>query len=251
MLFNSGRLSFLIFLFLLSACHSEKLGKLRRENDSLRNQLESQHSAMTTMIGARKWLDSIDANRNLLPTHLEEEIGYPEFSSRVEDINEFVKRSQKKLAIIEKSLESSKTRSSEHLMLVDEMKKELDLRVHNVVQLHGQLGSYKNDNSRLHATLNVKENDAEATLNYLSKQHEQLLALEAKMQMMINAFKVAEADAYYARARAMEETAKRTRFSRPKKRASLDEALELYKKSLSLGKKEASADIAKLEKMMK
>lgn len=241
----------MIFLFFLAACHSKKMGELRRENDSLRNALESEHRAITTVMDARKWLDSIDANRNLSASYVAEQTGHKDFRSRLADINRFVKSSQERLAIVERSLGSSKTESSAYLKHVDDVKKELQLRVNDVVRLHGQLASRKTENTQLQETLKVQENDVEATLNHLSRKHEQLLVLERKIQMMVSAFKVAEAEAYYARARAMEDVAKRTRFSPQKRRRSLGEALALYKRSLSLGKKEARTDIAKLEKMMR
>jgi len=59
---------------------------------------------------------------------------------------------------------------------------------------------------------------------------------------------VSEADAYFARAQAVEETANRTKLAPKKKKASYQEAIELYKKSLSLGKKEAQAKITALQK---
>jgi hypothetical protein len=46
----------------------------------------------------------------------------------------------------------------------------------------------------------------------------------------------------------VEETANRTKLAPKKKKASYEEAIQLYKKSLSLGKKEAQARITELEK---
>lgn len=250
MLLKPGRLSLIIVLLLLAACHSKKMGELRRENDSLRSQLESEHRAIATMMDGRRWLDSIDAKRNLSGIHIAEQTG-KDFKNRLAHINRFVKSSQERLAIVEKSLASSTTESSAYLKHVDDVKKELQLRVNDVVRLHERLASHIIENTELQETLKVHENDVEATLHHLSRKHEQLLVLERKIQRMVNAFNVAEAEAYYAHARAMEDVAKRTRFSPQKRRQNFKEALALYKKSLSLGKEGAGADIAKLEKMMR
>lgn len=217
----------------------------------MRNELQSEHRAITTMMDARKWLDSIDANRNLSVTHIAEQTGYKDFTSRLADIERFVESSQERLAIVERSLGSSKTESSAYLKHVDDVKNELQLRVNDVVRLHEQLASHKSEKTQLQERLKFQENDVEATLNHLSRKHEQLLLLERKIQMMVDAFNIAEAEAYYARARAMEDVAKRTRFSPQKRRQNFAEAVALYKRSLFLGKEEAIADIAKLEKMMK
>ena len=85
----------------------------------------------------------------------------------------------------------------------------------------------------------------------ITEKQQELLLLEARIEAMVNSFKVTEADAYYARARAVEEAARRTKLAPNKKRETYKEALELYKRSLSLGKQEAKTDIANLEKKLK
>ena len=62
--------------------------------------------------------------------------------------------------------------------------------------------------------------------------------------------KVNEADAYFKQAQAVEETAKRTKFAPRKKKRTRQEALELYKMALFLGKEEAQPRIAALEKKL-
>jgi hypothetical protein len=59
---------------------------------------------------------------------------------------------------------------------------------------------------------------------------------------------MSEADAFYARAVAMEEAANRTKLAPRKKRETLKEALELYKKALSLGRTDAQKKIDQLSK---
>jgi hypothetical protein len=75
--------------------------------------------------------------------------------------------------------------------------------------------------------------------------------LDQKVKNMVTEFQVSEADAYFARAKAVEEAANRTRLAPRKKKETYREALELYKKALSLGKKEAQAKITVLEKRVK
>ncbi len=71
--------------------------------------------------------------------------------------------------------------------------------------------------------------------------------METRVQELMVQSKVDEAESYFARALLVEETAKRTKFAPRKKRASRQQALELYKMSLFLGKEEAQPKIAQLE----
>jgi hypothetical protein len=87
--------------------------------------------------------------------------------------------------------------------------------------------------------------------NKIEQKQEELAILDAKVKEMVGTFKMTEADAYYARAQAVEEAANRTKLAPRKKKETYKEALELYKKALSLGKKEASRNIKKLEAKLK
>jgi hypothetical protein len=62
--------------------------------------------------------------------------------------------------------------------------------------------------------------------------------------------KITVANLYYNQAAALETVAKRTQFAPRKKKAARQEALELYRLSLSLGKSEAQVRITELEKQL-
>jgi hypothetical protein len=85
----------------------------------------------------------------------------------------------------------------------------------------------------------------------IEAKQQELSLLEAKVNTLVENFKVSEAEAYYARAKAVEEAARRTKLAPNKKKETYREALELYKKSLSMGKQEAKKNIAALEKKIK
>jgi hypothetical protein len=85
----------------------------------------------------------------------------------------------------------------------------------------------------------------------IEEKQEELAILDAKVKEMVGTFKMTEADAYFARAQAVEEAANRTKLAPRKKKETYRESLELYKKALSLGKKEAQARITKLEAKVK
>jgi len=190
---NLVSLSLLIVVFFIAGCNSKELARLQSENDSLRSELSSRYNVLTGLKDVRSLLDSIDKNRNSLRTHLSEGTSFEDFSTRLKDINEFVKMSEEKIILIQNALKNSKHESGAYLMLVDALKGEVQIRVDEIIKLEEEVGKYKAENKGL----------------------------------------------------------KRTKLAPNKKRETYKEALELYKRSLSLGKKEAKADIANLEKKVK
>lgn len=243
-----GSPSLLIILLLIAGCNSKELTRLQIQNDSLRSELATRHTVMASLKDVRGLLDSIDANRNSLRSNLNEGTSYEEFSIRLQDINQFVKMSEEKIGMIQKALKSSQHESSAYLMLVDALKSEVQLRVDEIVKLNEEVSKFKDQNDGLQEKLRLKEHEVNEINIQISTKQQELFLLEAKIEAMVNNFKVTEADAYYARARAVEEAANRTKLAPQKKRETFKEALELYKRSLSLGKKEAKVDIANLEK---
>lgn len=241
----------LIFLICLAGCNSKEITRLQIENDSLRNELASRYSVLTSLKDVRGLLDSIDANRNSLRTNLSEGTSYEEFATRLKDINEFVKMSEEKIDLIQNALKNSKHEASAYLMLVDALKSEVQLRVDEILKLEQEVGKYKAENESLIKEIKVKEDEVKDINIKISEKQQELLVLEARIESMVNSFKVTEGDAYYARARAVEEAANRTKLAPNKKRETFKEALELYKHALSLGKTEAKEDVAKIEKILK
>jgi chromosome segregation ATPase len=243
--------SLLIIISLIAGCNSKELTRLQLENDSLRSELTARYNVLTSLKDVRGLLDSIDASRNSLRTNLSEGTSYEEFSTRLKDINEFVKMSEEKITLIQNALKNSKHEASAYLMLVDALKSEVQIRVDEIVKLEEEVGKYKDENVGLLEEIKQKEDEVKEINIKISEKQQELLLLEARIEAMVNNFKVTEADAYYARARAVEEAAKRTKLAPQKKRETYKEALELYKRSLSLGKQEAKADIASLESKIK
>ena len=243
--------SIIVLAIIFTGCNTKELTRLQLENDSLRTELASRHTVLTSLKDVSGLLDSIDANRNSLRTNLSEGTSYAEFTTRLKDINEFVKMSEEKINLIQNALKTSKHEASAYLMLVDALKSEVQLRVDEIVKLQEEVTKYKEENEGLIEEIRSKEDEVKNINIKISEKQQELLLLETRIEAMVNTFKVTEADAYYARARAVEEAADRTKLAPAKKRETYKEALELYKRSLSLGKQEAREDIAKLEKLIK
>ena len=238
----------LVTVCMLAGCNTKEIARLQMENDSLRNELSSRHNVLTSLKDVSGLLDSIDASRNSLRTNLSEGTSYAEFTTRLRDINQFVKMSEEKINMIQSALKESKHEASAYLMLVDALKSEVQIRVDEIVKLEEEVTKYQAENQGLLKEIKLKEDEVKEINIKISQKQQELLLLESRIEAMAKSFKVTEADAYYARARAVEEAANRTKLAPGKKRETYKEALELYKRSLSLGKEEARKDIANLEK---
>ncbi|HET9486227.1 MAG TPA: hypothetical protein VFO54_02285 [Chryseosolibacter sp.] len=242
--------SILIMFFCFAGCNSKELVRLQNENDSLRNELSTRHNVLASLKDVKGLLDSIDASRNSLRTDLNEGTSYEAFSKRLKDINVFVKMSEEKIALIQNALKNSKHEASAYLMLVDALKSEVQIKVDELMKLQNEVEKYEAENKGLIGQIKLKENEVREMNVKISQKEQELLLLEARIEGMVKAAKLSEADAYYARARSVEEAANRTKLAPQKKRETCKEALELYKRSFSLGKQEAEEDIVRLEKKL-
>jgi chromosome segregation ATPase len=241
----------LLFVLILAACGSKETERLRSENDSLRNELDTRHTMVGVMRDVKGLIDSIDASRHVLRADLGEGMTYDNFSSRLKNINDYVKKTQDKLKTVEKALKSSNRKVEAYLMMMDALKSELQIRVQEVASLEASVEQYKAENKGLLQTVKLQQVEMTELQTKIDAKQQELNLLEAKVKEMVGTFKMSEADAYYARAKAVEEVANKTRLAPRKKKETYKEALELYKKSLSLGKQEAKRNISELEKKIK
>ncbi len=99
-----------------------------------------------------------------------------------------------------------------------------------------QVEKYRNENQNLITTVGMQEAELTDKQSQIETKTQELALIEARVQELMIQGKMSEADAYYARAQAVEEAANRTKLAPRKKKETLREAVELYKKALSLGK---------------
>lgn len=239
--------SIVLFAFLFAACNTKELERLRVENDSLRRELETRYSVVVTMRDIKYLIDSIDLNRNALHADLQEGTTYEDFASRMKDINEYVVKTESKIDTIEQDLRDSRGESSAYIMMVDALKSELSDRTMEIAALEKQVSDFKRENKGLVNTIRLQESQLIEMRTKIETKQQELSLIEAKVTEMVDNFKVSEAEAYFARGKAVEEAANRTKLAPNKKRETYKEAIELYKKALSLGKTEARSNITALE----
>lgn len=240
-------LVFIVATWILS-CNTKEKAQLQSKVDSLTVELETSQRMAQTLQDVGVLMDSIDANRQLLRVNMVEGTTYDNYTSRMKDLNNYVKETEEKIADLEKELKKSKSSASAFAKTIKKLKVELTTRSDEISALQEKVEMQRNENQNLSQTIKLQEDELTQKEEQIRQKEEELALIEVRIQeLMINS-KISEADAYYARAQAVEETANRTKLAPKKKKASYQEAIELYKKSLSLGKKEAQAKITALEK---
>jgi TolA-binding protein len=240
----------LVFLvaILLVGCNTKEKAQLQSKVDSLTVELETSQRMAQTLQDVGVLMDSIDANRQLLRVNMVEGTTYDNYTSRMEDLNDYVRETEEKIEDLEKQLKKSKSTASAFASTIKKLKAELTTKSDEIAALQEKVEMTRNENQNLSQTIKLQEDELTQKDEQIRAKEEELALIEVRIQeLMINS-KVSEADAYFARAQAVEETANRTKLAPKKKKASYQEAIDLYKKSLSLGKKEAQAKITAIEK---
>jgi chromosome segregation ATPase len=166
----------------------------------------------------------------------------------MKDINNYVKDTQRKIEDLETTLKKSKGTANAYAATIKKLKADLESKNQEILALQEQVNKYANENENLVQTVTLQSKEIEDQEAELQAKRQELALIEARIQELMVSSKMSEADGYFARAQAVEEAANRTKLAPRKKKETLKEAIELYKKALSLGKAEAQAKITELEK---
>lgn len=240
---------FIIPIFLIS-CGTNENAALKKQVDSLQVALEKSHHASRVLADIGVMLDSIDENRQLLRVNLVEGTPYKDYSARMVNINNYIERSQQKINDLEQSLKSSKANAAGFSKAISRLKADLANKGREIAFLHEQVEKYRNENVNLIVTMDLQDAEIADKQSQIESRSQELALIEARVQELMIHSKVSDADAYYLRAQAVEIAADRTKLAPRKKKETMREAVELYKKALSLGKQEAQAKIAELERRL-
>jgi len=234
----------------MASCNTEEKAQLQSKVDSLTVELETSQRMAQTLQDVGVLMDSIDANRQLLRVNMVEGTTYDDYTSRMKDLNNYVRETEEKIDDLEKQLKKSKSNVNAFAATIKKLKAELVSKSDEIIALQEKVEMQRNENQNLSQTIKLQEDELSQKEEQIKAKEEELALIEARIQELMISSKVSEADAYFMRAQAVEETANRTKLAPKKKKASYQEAIELYKKALSLGKKEAQAKITALEKKL-
>ena len=235
---------------LMMSCGGES-EKLKSQVDSLKAELQTSQQFANTLQEVGTLMDSIDASRQLLRVNMVEGTTYADYTSRMKDINNYVKDTQNKIEDLEKSLKKSKGNANAYAATIKKLKADLEDRNKEIATLQANVEELKNTNQNLITTVGLQEAELTDKEGQIETKTQELALIEARIQELMVQSKMSEADSYFARAQAVEEAANRTKLAPRKKKDTLKEALELYKKAQSLGNDKAQAKIDELTKRVK
>ena len=230
---------------ILWGCNNQqKEVALQSEIDSLRTELQESEQTAQAMQEVGAMIDSIDASRQLLRTDMVEGASYQDYKNRLASIREYVKESQAKIEELEKK--SKQTRG--YAGTIKRLRADLEETTAKLTSLEEEVKTVRAENKTL--ARSVSSRDSVIILNEMAlrEREENLASLESQMQELNVESKNFQAESYFEQARAFEEAAKRTQFAPRKKKKAQQEALDLYRKALEMGKNEAQAKVEELEK---
>jgi chromosome segregation ATPase len=224
--------------------------KLRTKIDSLSLEVKTGQEMFASLQEVGVLLDSIDANRNVLRSNIIEGTSYTNYSERLKDLNSYVKSTYSKIEELEASLSKAKSGSAQYASMVKKLKSDLEARQTEIAALQESITKLKTENEALVLTVNEKETVISEKENFIQVKEQELTNMESQFKAFSEASKQTEGDLYFAQAAALEEAADRTKLAPKKKKSTQQEALELYRKALQLGKKEAQDKITELEEKL-
>jgi chromosome segregation ATPase len=230
---------------ILWGCNNkEREVALQTEIDSLRTELQESEQTAEALQEVGVMIDSIDASRQLLRTDMVEGASYQDYKNRLTSIREYVNESQEKIAELEKTAQ----RSRGYAGTIKRLKADLEKTTQQLASLEEEVKSARAENQTLSRTVSARDSVITINEQALKEREENLASMESQMQELNVESKNFQAESYFNQAKALEEAAKRTQFAPRKKKRTQQEALDLYKKALELGKDEAQAKVQELEK---
>lgn len=232
----------------LFSCGRQERERLTAQVDSLKYELNESQQAAQTLMEVGMLMDSIDASRQLLRSTMVEGTTYNDYLARMTDINNYVKETERKIADLEKTTKKSMSKASALSVTVKKLKADLENANREMASLQALVAQYKTDNDNMVQTISLKDSEIASRDERIRVSQEEMTSLQTQMEDLRTQSKQSEADSYYARAQAVEETANRTHFAPRKKKESRKQALELYKLAFQMGKEEAQPKIEALEK---
>lgn len=231
----------------IAGCNQKEMSNLEQQTlemqaelDSLTIENEKNIKAMGILNQVTVYMDSIDVNRKIIQTEIEQGMAQEDLVDRMAKINDYVKKAEKMIANLEG------TRSA-YALQVKRLKAEVEAANKNIQILQGALEAAKTENTQLVTVVEMQEGEIAAKTLEIASKKEELNLIEQKIQQLMIKANMTEAEAYFARGEAVEEAANRTKLAAKKKNETLKEALALYQKSHDMGYDKASAKVQELK----
>lgn len=228
----------------LASCDSQEKITLAKKVDSLSNELKNKQKLEEQMMEVNILLDSIENNSQLLRKHIVEGTSFSNYATRLKNINQYINTTQLKISALEEKVKEGKGLSS----AIRRLKSDLALRSKEVAVLQLEVSRLRSENKDMANAIAKKDSALLAQEGIIKIRETDIISLETMMRSDNDKSRIAIADLYFEQAATWEKVANRTHFAPRKRREAKQEALELYKISLSLGKIEAQEKVNNLEK---
>ncbi|MCZ6521011.1 MAG: hypothetical protein O6848_05920 [Bacteroidetes bacterium] len=233
---------------LFSCSLKEENERMKVEIEQLKSELGISQLMAQTLEEIGGLLDSIDKHRQVLRLDMEMGTTYADYTNRMSELNDYVSQTERRISELEDQLQQGSEDNSALSVSLKRLKKELTEKSQEIARLNEQVEKYRQENQTLLTTVGLQDAEIQDKAAEIEIKRQELEFLENRIQEVLTKSKMDEADAYFARAEAVEEAARRTKLAPRKKKETLKEALELYKKAASMGREDATAKITELEK---
>ena len=130
---------------------------------------------------------------------------------------------------MERTLGEAVDANSIYISSMKRLKAELREKSEQIQELQQMVDDYADENVALLNLIDLQDAEIEDKAVELEAKREELDYLEVRIEELMVQSKMTKADAYYARAQAVEEAARRTKLAPKKKKETLTEALYLYR----------------------
>ena len=245
---KNGILLIVSMVGVICSCDLKKYEVAQRTADSLRIEFQKNRQLTETMIEVGTLLDSIDASRNVLKLKMIEGTNYESYVSRMHEINQYVRKTERKIEALEKA--AGKTNDAAYASAIRKLRSDLQVRDQELTALKEQVATYKNENDNLVSTVGLQKAEIDDKLNQIKSKQQDVNKLQDQVNQLLVKSSHDQGEDLYVRAMAIEETANRTKFAPRKKKRTQKQALDLYKMALIFGNDSAQVRIAALEKKM-
>src|SRR5690349_9290474 len=165
---------------ILIGCGKEEKDKLQSQVDSLRSELETSQALARTLGEVGVLMDSIDANRQVLRMNMMEGTTFDNYTNRMEDLNKYVKDTEKKISDLEKTLKKSKASTNYFATLVNNLKAEVEKKNQEIALLQDMVSKYQTENENLVKVNEMQEAEIVNQEEQLAAKQQELALIEAR-----------------------------------------------------------------------
>lgn len=236
--------SFIFSCFIQCKPDTSKFDELSIKYDSIQLELANSNKIVETVEDLVLTLDSIELGFEDITFDLEVGTNYTNYNEKMSKVLSYVERAEAKIYDLE-------TSSADQLIYISSLKNELNFKIEKINELERAMEELKNENIDLYDLIAVQSRTLHNTATELEVQKQAIALIEAHIIELLEQAQVDEANSYYARGIALEEAANRTKLAPKKKKETINQALELYEKSLNLGNENAQLKIDFLRSKLK